>query len=81
MSKKQKQVFSSGKSLVHFTGTGQTDYALCGQDLAGDSIDDRGVYEAALPTDEKVNCADCIRIVEYCKSIKETDYEGGICPF
>jgi hypothetical protein len=75
MAHKQKIIFKNGEEVVHFTGVGQGDYALCGHDLAGDSIfDDRGGYKCATPTDDKVTCVACIEIVEYCKTIKTTEY-------
>jgi len=59
--------------IVHFLNSGQSDVALCGQDLAGDS--ELG-WEAAEQTKEKVNCKDCIRIVEHCKKIKRSEWRS-----
>lgn len=42
------------------------DYTLCGITLDGDS-ETAGDYNT---TDEKVNCRDCISIIQYCKSLK-----------
>lgn len=68
---KQKLIYEDGFTVVHFTGTTQSDYALCGQDLAGDNAnyDGHGGYGVAEATYSKVDCKDCIRIVSYCKSI------------
>lgn len=68
---KKAQIFESGKIIVHFTGVFQSDYALCGQDLAGDSagFDGEGAYESE-PTNNKVDCEDCLRIVYHCKKLK-----------
>lgn len=70
----QKQIFENGESVIHFPGAHQSDYSLCGQDLAGDSLDERGNYEQSEYTKEKVNCKDCIKIVEHCKSILKSEY-------
>ncbi|SFC81269.1 hypothetical protein SAMN05421780_11062 [Flexibacter flexilis DSM 6793] len=67
----REKITQDGKQLVHFLGFGQKDYALCGQDLAGDNL--LG-YEASQTTNEKVNCPDCIEIVVYCKKIKYSEY-------
>jgi hypothetical protein len=69
-----KQKFSKGLQVVHFVSTIEIDRALCGQDLAGDNIDDRGEYKAAEETQDKVDCIDCIRIIKHCKSIKRGEY-------
>ena len=69
-----KQIFDTGVELVHFASVTEMDRALCGQDLAGDDMDDRGTYEMAEKTKEKANCLDCIKIVEHCKSIKKSEW-------
>lgn len=73
---KQKIEFEDGFTTVHFTGTQQSDYALCGQDLAGDGANftGHGAYPTAELTKDKVDCEDCLRIVAYCKSIKKHDF-------
>ena len=71
---RQKQIFENGVEIVHFVGVSQPDYALCGQDLAGDSIDENGKYDTAMVTLDKCDCKDCIRIVEVCKIIKRSEY-------
>jgi hypothetical protein len=65
-----------GKKYVHADGVFQpADMALCGQDLMGDSY--LG-WEQAKPTTAKITCENCIRIIEYCKKIKKSQYEGNI---
>lgn len=53
---------------VHFVGC-ISDYTLCGLTMDGEP-DTAGGYDA---TKEKVNCAQCISIVIYCKKIKSTE--------
>lgn len=77
MTIKQKVTFENGKTVVHFMGTGQADYALCGHDLAGDSIHENGSYGESTDTEEKVNCKHCISIVMYCKNIKNNEMSAG----
>ncbi len=73
---KDKITFANGSAIIHFRGIFQKDYALCGADLAGDSIDENGYYDESKITDEKVNCPHCIAIVDYCKKIiTQTDYK------
>jgi hypothetical protein len=70
-----KQIFSTGKTINHFVSAWEMDRALCGQDLAGDdNVDDRGKYEAAEGTLDKVNCREFITIVEHCKAIKREEW-------
>lgn len=69
----REKIIENGKATVHFLGVGQQDYALCGQDLAGDST--LG-YEESQGTKEKVTCRDCIAIVEYCKKIKRSEWRS-----
>lgn len=71
-----KQIFESGKSIVHFASNGQGDYALCGQDIAGDDFSHEEAYGEATITKEKVNCKDCISLVRYCKSLKLKECVG-----
>ena len=72
---REKQIFENGDVVIHFRSPIQSDYALCGQDLAGDSIDERGNYENSIQTNERVTCKTCIEIVEYCKEIKRNSYK------
>lgn len=61
-----------GQKIVHADGVFQPgDIALCGSDLMGDSH--LGWYGATLTT-AKIDCRACIRIIEYCKTIKATKY-------
>lgn len=70
----EKQEFENGVIIIHFLSPFQSDYALCGQDIVGDSIDENGAYDNATHTKEKVTCQSCIRIVEYCKKIKRIEH-------
>jgi hypothetical protein len=70
----EKQEFANGVIRIHFLNPIQGDYALCGQDIAGDTIDENGAYDNATQTKEKVTCQQCILIVEYCKSINRNEY-------
>jgi len=63
--------YNDGTEIVHFVGVGQKDFALCGQDLAGD--DEMG-WSSSTETKLKVNCKNCIEIVEYCKSINRNEW-------
>jgi len=69
-----KQIFSKGDTVVHFVSAWEMDRALCGQDLAGDNIDPRGEYEEAERTLDKVDCNECITIVNHCKAIKRAEW-------
>jgi len=75
MAIKEKITFENKNTIIHFRGTGQSDYGLCGADLAGDTIHENGKYDNAEQTTEKVNCEDCIGIVNYCKGIKRAEYK------
>lgn len=71
---RKEKITENGKEVIHFVGVGQNDYALCGQDLAGDVF--LGCEEAA-PTKNKVTCSDCIDIVKYCKKIRRAEYRSA----
>lgn len=77
MATRQKITFenSDKEPEIHFVDFGQKDMALCGHDLAGDDCYGY-TYEEATDTKEKVNCKDCIAIVEYCKKIKASEYKS-----
>jgi len=75
MTIRDKLEFKNGVIIIHFRSINQDDYGLCGADLAGDSVHEFGAYEASKQTSSKVNCSDCIRIVNYCKKIKRNEYE------
>lgn len=60
-----KDVDSQFKDRVCFVGC-INDYTLCGITLDGDTAT-AGDY---TPTNEKVNCRDCISIVKYCQKLK-----------
>ncbi len=69
----REQIVIDGEVIVHFVGIGQKDYALCGQDLAGDT----GLgWEPGEQTKEKVNCPNCIATVEFCKKIKRSEFRS-----
>lgn len=57
-------------NLVHFDQH-HNEYTLCGLDIMGDY---RLGIARAEETKEKVNCIQCIRLVELCKAIKSTEY-------
>lgn len=60
---------------VHFIGPIQ-DYTLCQLTMDGDTETAGGYHY----TDKKVDCEFCIRIIEYCKKIKKSEYkkqDGG----
>ena len=67
----REKIIENGKATVHFVGVGQQDYALCGQDLAGDS---KLGYEESQVTKEKVTCRDCISILEFYNKIKRSEW-------
>jgi len=54
---------------IHFIDSVQ-DYTLCGLTLDGDNVT-AGGFDG---TKEKVNCTDCIRLIEYCKQISKNEY-------
>jgi hypothetical protein len=54
------------KTIVHCISAGQADYSLCGHDLAGDTE-----YGSAVRTTEKINCEDCINIINFCKRLPD----------
>lgn len=69
----REKIIENGKVIVHFVGVRQQDYALCGQDLAGDS---KLGYLESQRTNEKVTCRDCIAIVKFCKTIKRSEWRS-----
>lgn len=54
------------KTIVHCISVGQSDYSLCGQDLAGDTE-----YSSSVRTTEKINCEDCVNIINFCKRLSD----------
>lgn len=66
----QKITFNDGTTIVHAIGQGQSDYALCGDDLAGDS--GLGVlgggYGEAQPTNDAIDCKVCLAVIEHVKN-------------
>lgn len=71
MAKKNKITNIVNKvEVIHFVCNIQNDYSLCGHDLAGDSW--LG-WEEGEPTKDKVTCVECIRIVKYCKAIRNSE--------
>lgn len=58
------------EGTVHFQGV-HTDHTLCGDSL---DHDDKTVGSHFF-TDHKVNCKLCIQIVEFCKSIRKSEYK------
>jgi len=66
----REMIIIEGEEIIHFVGNAQKDVSLCHYDLAGDYN-----YSEGVGTNKKVNCKDCIAIVEYCKRIKSSEYE------
>lgn len=60
----QKLRFKDGHVEIHYQSAGPADVSLCGQDLLGDTD-----WYSAKPTNRRVDCATCLRIVEYCKTL------------
>jgi hypothetical protein len=58
-------------SHVHFD-THLNNYTLCGLETGGDS---KLGIKIAMPVKRKVNCPQCIRIVEFCNFINKNEYE------
>jgi hypothetical protein len=54
---------------VHFVGT-YNDYTLCGITMDGDN-NTAGSFSS---TEEKVDCRDCIAIVEFSKKVKRSEW-------
>lgn len=65
------KIKTTDDNLVHFDQQ-HNEYTLCGLDIMGDSH--LGI-EPAVITTEKVNCKQCIDIVEFCKSIKSSEWK------
>lgn len=61
-------------SHTHFN-THVNNYTLCGLETGGD--ESIGIQ---MPTvvKRKVNCPDCIRIVEFCHDIKKSEWENSL---
>jgi len=55
---------------VHFN-THRNDYTLCGLDTMGDET--LGIH-APIKTSAKVNCPECIWIVQFCQNIKKSEF-------
>lgn len=67
MADKYLVVHTNGKKEIHYNSPIQSgEYSLCGHDLCGD---DFGGWKEGELTDKKVNCEDCLAIVQYCKTI------------
>lgn len=64
-------IIDNGQRSTHFN-YGRNDYTLCGLDNMGDSFIGLSI---AKRHNKKVDCKECIRIVEYCKSIKKSQYK------
>lgn len=62
--------YNDGASVVHWDGVFQPgDMSLCSSDLMGDSLDGKEGWQPAIQTNKKVNCVQCLRIVEQVKQI------------
>lgn len=81
----KKDAFSSEElanemmSYVHvMNSVGQGEHTLCGMAFDGDGVGryELGVDEVAfINTNDKITCPDCIKQIEFCKSIKASDYK------
>lgn len=58
-----------GEVLVHLDWAGE--YTLCGLALEGDCEVNKN--SPAIETSKKINCKNCIAIINFCKSIKKTE--------
>lgn len=63
--------FKDGHKEIHAKGILDDSYTLCGFDTIGDSD-----WEHGIPTNEKINCLQCINIVLYCKKFKKGEING-----
>jgi len=54
--------------VVHCGGTGN-DYTVCGLSES----DDKSIGIVMKETKEKVTCANCIRVIEHCKSVRKSE--------
>lgn len=59
------------ETCVHFSWA-ITDQTLCGVDQLGDPT--IGI-QVGVGTSQKVDCPDCIAIVQFCKSVKSTEIQ------
>ena len=57
---------------THFD-THNNNYTLCGLDTGGD---ERMGISIAKTVKVKVNCPDCIRIVEFCHNINKSEFKN-----
>lgn len=61
-------------SHIHFD-THNNNYTLCGLETGGD---ERIGIQLPTRVKRKVNCPDCIRIVEFCHQIKLSEWENSL---
>jgi hypothetical protein len=54
---------------VHADAPGGMDYTLCGAALEGETGD-----QPMTETSKRVDCADCVAIIEHCKGIRAGAY-------
>lgn len=71
MSEHAPERFREG-AKVHCQGAGGEGYTLCGYALKGENGN-----EPLVPCDQRITCADCIRIIRFCKSISRRDIKWG----
>lgn len=57
-------------TFVHAASPDGVDYTLCGDDICGDNISEKERWEPATHTHDKIDCARCICIIKYCKTVK-----------
>ena len=61
---------NNGNKVVHWDGVFQPgDMSLCGSDLMGDGWDGKEGWQAGEITNKKVNCLQCLKIIEHVKNI------------
>lgn len=58
--------YKDGKEEVHCPSPIQGDVSLCDHDLAGD---DENGWGKATKTNRKIDCKDCLNIIDFCKSL------------
>lgn len=72
------KIKTESDNLVHFDFvSGGQNYTVCGLETGGD--EPLGIQMPKI-VKRKVNCAMCIRMVEYCHKIKTSEFEKSITP-
>jgi hypothetical protein len=71
-----KYVIQDDDTSVHFLKDGE--WTLCGCAYEGAPGDGMPTEQGFQSTNEKVNCWQCIRIVELCKPVKQSEMNKPI---